>query len=301
MNVIKITAVLSMFFLANCSLQKMTTSKLTDSLTGSNSTVFTGDDDPKLIGDALPFALKFYETMLSKDSTNPKLYLTTGMLFALYAQAYVQFPADTLSDSLLDIKKREGKRAKKLFLRARDYATRGFLISNKEFARAYKSLPIDSALSYCSQADTNYLYWTAVSWMGAIAADRSDLGLSMSIKKPIAMINKLLTLNESYNSGSVHELLCTYYGNAPKAFGGDSAKARIHFNKAVEQAKESKVSVYVTGALTLAQKNGNNEELQDLLTKAISIDINKFPELRLQNTIYQQKASHILKKFTIDD
>ena len=279
----------------NCSIQKLTMSKISKSFSNSENTVFTGDDDPELIRDALPFTMKLYESLLAKDSTNPELYLAAGKLFCLYAQGFVLFPADTLADSLTMQKKAAGKRAKKLFLRGRGYALKALDLRHPQFTALVNRGATDSALLIITPADSSYLYWSSVSWMGAIAADRSDLGLSMTMKKAVALINKLSSINESYSSGALNELYCIYYASAPKSMGGDTASARVQLTKAIAASNNSKVSPFVTGALSLSVKNKNKEEFEQFLNSALSIDINAFPQLKLQNIIYQQRAKWMLE------
>ena len=279
----------------NCSIQKWTMSKISENFSSNENTVFTGDDDPELIGDALPFTMKLYESLLAKDSTNPELYLASGKLFCLYAQGFVLFPADTLPDSLTAQKKAAGKRAKKLFLRGRDYILKALDLRHPHFLAQIKSGAMDSALLTTTQSDSSYLYWGAASWMGAIAADRSDLGLAMTLKKAIALANKLSSTNETYGFGALNELYCIYYASAPKSLGGDTAKARLQLTKAISASNNSKVSPFVSGALSLSVKNKNREEFEQFLNSALSIDINAYPQQRLQNTIYQQRAKWLLE------
>ena len=66
---IGLVAVLS---LGSCSLEKVAMKKVAGMLSGSSSTdVFSSDNDPDLVGDALPFAIKLYESLLSCCPTTP--------------------------------------------------------------------------------------------------------------------------------------------------------------------------------------------------------------------------------------
>lgn len=278
----------------SCSVSNLAMKKISESLSNQNSTVFTGDDDPELVQDALPFTMKFYETILEKDSTNPELYLTTGKLFCLYAQAFVLFPSDTLPDSLVQQKKAMKKRAKKLFLRGRDYCLRGMELRHPDFTRLIKSGTPESSLSMVNISDTAYLYWISANWMGAIAADRSDLALSMSIKKAASLMIKVSELCDKFDSGSAHEILCTYKASVPKSVGGSDEKAREHFQKAIDYSAGTKVSPYVTCATSLSLKNKNRNEFIEMLQKAVSVNIQQNSSIRLQNVIYQNRAKWML-------
>lgn len=280
--------------LSSCSISRMTTKKMTEAFAREESIVFTGDDDPELIGDALPFTLKFYESLLERDSTNSSLLLATGKLFVLYAQAYIMFPADTLPDSHTAVKKAMGKRAKKLLLRGRDYLFRGLDLHHPGISEKLRSGNPDSALSITTHQDTSLLYWSAVAWMSAIMADRSDLALAMSTKKPGALMSRVIELNDQFGNGSAHEFFAAYYAALPKALGGDREKSNQHFTKAIEYGKQRKVSPYVTLAGVLNSKNSTAEEFTGLLQNALAINTNAHQEFRLQNILYQQRARWML-------
>ena len=55
-----------------CSIKKLAMNQVANALTGSSSsTVFTGDNDPELVGDALPFAIKMYESLMNANPASP--------------------------------------------------------------------------------------------------------------------------------------------------------------------------------------------------------------------------------------
>ncbi len=283
-----------MFFLQSCSVSRLAVKKVSETLSNQQSTVFTGEDDPELVREALPFTMKFYETILEKDSMNAELYLVTGKLFCLYAQAFILFPSDTLPDSMADQKKAIRKRAKKLLLRGRDYCLRGLELRHPGFTTLLKGKTADSALALTSQADTSFLYWCSASWMAAIIADRSDLALGMTVKKAASLMFRVVELNDQYDCGAAHEILCAYRASIPKALGGSDDKAREHFQKAVTYSSGEKISPYITCATSLSIKSNNHAEFIEMLQKALSVNIQKRPSLKLQNTIYQQRARWLL-------
>jgi predicted anti-sigma-YlaC factor YlaD len=284
---------MTLFLTPGC-VSKMAISKITQSLSAQQSTVFTGDDDPELIGDALPFTIKFYESLLEKDSLNPELHLATGKLYCLYAQAFIQMPADTLPDSLETIRKTMKKRAKKLLLRGREFALKGLELHHPGITLALKKSPADSALLVTTVSDTSFLYWAAAAWMGAIIADRSDFALAMTIKKAAVLMERVIHLNSSFGTGAAHEVLCAYYANLPKSMGGDDDRSRNHFQKSLDCASGKKASPYVTLAGSISIKQKNRDEFTTLLKKALAISTQERTEYRLQNIIYQQRANWLL-------
>ena len=52
--------------------------------------VYTSDNDPELIREALPFGLKTYESLLASDPTSRSLHLTAAVGFISYARAFLE-------------------------------------------------------------------------------------------------------------------------------------------------------------------------------------------------------------------
>jgi hypothetical protein len=68
----------------SCSIEKLALNKAADMLSASSGNdVFTRDNDPELVGDALPFAIKFYESLLASVPNHQGLRLRTGSLYVM--------------------------------------------------------------------------------------------------------------------------------------------------------------------------------------------------------------------------
>jgi hypothetical protein len=67
--------VLAAALTTGCSVKKLAINKLGDSL-ASGGTTFASDDDPDLVGEALPFSLKLMESLLAETPRH------RGLLFA---------------------------------------------------------------------------------------------------------------------------------------------------------------------------------------------------------------------------
>ena len=119
-------AVASLALLATgCSLNAHATRKVADTLAATGAT-FSSDDDPILVGDALPFSLKLMESVLAETPRHEGLLLATSSGFTQYAYGWVAQEADEAVDDDYDAAESGRLRAKKLYLRARNYAMRAF-------------------------------------------------------------------------------------------------------------------------------------------------------------------------------
>src|SRR5256714_15651859 len=76
-----------------CSVKKFAINKLGDSFANSGAT-FAADDDPELVGQALPFSLKLVEGLLAESPRHRGLLFAAASGFTQYADVYVQQGAD---------------------------------------------------------------------------------------------------------------------------------------------------------------------------------------------------------------
>jgi predicted anti-sigma-YlaC factor YlaD len=289
---------------SSCSLNKVAVNLVANTLSSGDSTVFTGEEDPQLVADALPFALKLYESLLEQTPENEELLLTTGSIFTMYANAFVQTPAGMLPESEYEQQQQMLQRAKKLYLRGRGYLLRAMELRYPGFGELLEAGDLEQALAPTVAEDVPLLFWTSASWLGAFSTDTFDMELLLNLAKPIALLNRALELDEAWSDGMIHDTLISIYGSLPQAMGGSQEKARYHFGKAVEYSDGLSPSAYVALASTVSVANQDVEEFRQLLAQALAIDPEDNPDNRLQILLSQEKAhwllDHIEDFFLID-
>src|SRR5205823_12170947 len=106
-----------------CSVKRVAINKLGDSLAKSSVT-YSSDNDPELVGEALPFSLKLIEGLLAESPKHKGLLFAASSGFTQYAYVYVQQQADELENKDVVRAAELRLRARKLYLRARDYGLR---------------------------------------------------------------------------------------------------------------------------------------------------------------------------------
>lgn len=307
----------------SCSINKLAVRAAGRVLSSSGSgALFTGDEDPELIADALPLALKLYEALLSQDPGNVSLLNTAGVGFISYANAFVHTPASMLPDDKYQEQKEMYSRAKKLYLRGRDYLLTALEAEHPGFADLLKKGEMELILSEMTLEDVPLLYWSAAGWMAAISLDLFDFNLTMEAYKAVALMAGALELSEDYSGGSIHEFFVSLYGSLPenmmyrpydpsrkdgvkeildryysqKVPGAVEArgKAEYHFNRAVDLSKGLKASPYVSFATAFSKKEDTPKEYIVMLEKALSVDVEKSPENKLMNILTRRKARFLL-------
>src|SRR5215470_11368877 len=117
-------AVLAGAACGGCSIKKFAINKLGDSLANSGTT-FASDNDPEFVGQAVPFSLKLIEGLIAESPKHRGLLFAASRGFTEYSYVYVQEPAEEIEDRDLEQSNVLRGRARKLYLRARDYGMQG--------------------------------------------------------------------------------------------------------------------------------------------------------------------------------
>jgi predicted anti-sigma-YlaC factor YlaD len=285
-----------------CSLRTMAVRTVANTLASSGDT-FTRDDDPELVRDAVPFALKTYESLLETVPRHGPLLLATCSGFTQYAFAFVQSDAETLEriDYAASVAMKE--RALKLFLRGRGYCMRALEL---KFPGIQQRLVTDpaAALERMTARDVPLLYWTSASWGAAIALGLDRPALIVDLPVVLALMKCALALREDFGAGAIHEAMITLEG-LPAALGGSPARARSHFQRSVELSGGTRPGPYVALATAVALPAQNRTEFTRLLDEALAIDPEKDPSNRLVTLLVQRRArwlqSRVDDLFAADD
>jgi predicted anti-sigma-YlaC factor YlaD len=278
---------------SGCSLKTMAVKTVADTLS-ENGDTFTRDDDPDLVADAVPFALKLQESLLESVPRHEGLLLATCSGFTQYAYAFVQTEAEILESTDYEAASHLKERARRLYLRGRGYCLRGMELKRRGIERQLQLDPA-GALGWAERKDVPLLYWTGASWGAAIAVglDRPDLVADLPAVR--ALMERALELHEDYDGGAIHAIMISLEA-LPPAMGGSPERARKHFERAVELSKGTDPGPYVTMAASVAVAAQNRTEFVKLLEQALAIDPGSNPSRRLPALIAQKRARHLLSR-----
>jgi predicted anti-sigma-YlaC factor YlaD len=283
--------------LSGCSIKRMAISSLGDALSSGSSSTFAKDDDPELVRDAIPFALKTIESLIDASPRHQGLLTAAASGFTQYGFAFIQQEADFTEAQDLDRATQMRQRAKRLYLRASDYGLRGLELDIPGF-RERIIRDADATLAKATRKDVPLLYWTAAAWGAALAIDVNDSELAIRQTAIEKMMHRALVLDESFEMGALHDFFITWEA-AHASAGGSVAKAREHFARATQLADGRRAAPYVGLAEAVSITENNKKEFESLLKQALAVDINKAPEQRLANVINQRRARWLLSR--IDD
>jgi hypothetical protein len=236
---------------AGCAVKKFAINKIGDSLAGSGTT-FASDEDVDLVGQAVPVSVKLIESLLAESPKHQGLLCAAASGFTQYAYAYVHQDAEIVESQDLERATGLRVRARRLYLRARDYGMRGLNGRYPGLGQELARNPAQ-AVRMAKGRDVALLYWTAASWGAAIslAKDNSDLIADQRIVE--ALVDRALELNPDFDSGAIHGFLIAYEPARPDAKGDALARARGHFDRSVELTRGCV-------AVRLARRNGVRSE-----------------------------------------
>ncbi len=179
-----------------------------------------------------------------------------------------------------------------MYLRALEYGLRGLEVDVPDFrAQLRKDAP--TAVGKLRREEVPLLYWAASAWGSAISTAKDDAEQMADLSLAEALMRRALSLDESWERGSIHDFFVAYEGGRASV-GGSLARAREHFDRAKELSNGTRVSLFVTYAETISVATQNRKEFTNLIEEALAFDVNKSPETRLANLIAQRRAKWLL-------
>ena len=260
----------------------------------SSGDVFTRDDDPELVGQAIPFGLKLYESLLDSAPKNKDLLIATCSNFTQYGVAYLETEALVLGEANHhDEVAHLNDRALKLYLRSRGYCLRAMEVRFPGIGPKLLKDPA-AALAKAEKKDVPLLYWTAASWGSAIGLgarqarhqhrppDRARAG------RPGHRARRIVEQGSAARNAHLARQPARGARRARRNAPAPTSSARV------ELQKESSPGPYVALALGIAVPAQDRAEFESLLKQALAIDPEKDPSTRLVTLVQQRRARALL-------
>jgi len=276
---------------AGCSLRSMAVNTIADTLAES-SAAYASDNDPELVRSALPFSLKTIESLLVTSPNHKGLLLSACSGFASYANLFIDTEAVLVEYADFARAAELKARALKMYVRARDYCLRRLELG---YAGITRRLQVDphAAVQVAGIEDVPVLFWLGATWGLAISRASGQPALAADLPAVRALMERALQLDEGFDRGAIHGAMIVLEA-LPEAMGASPDRARRHFERAVELSDGLSAGPYVTYASSVLVAQQNRKQFVELLERALAIDPDAAPPMRLQNLISQELARHLL-------
>lgn len=289
--------------LSACSIRQAAYNSVSDMLapppgakpsTGPNPMIaLTGENDPQLVKDFFPTALKMYEIMMIQNPKHTGIAIMTGQLYIMYANAFVQTPAEQLPIEQFSRQNAEYIRAQNFYTRGKNFVLKALELDYPGFSAAvFGSDPAATAefLGKCGKNDTAALYWAGAGALGAFSLAPLDGENLATLPGSVTMLERAATLDPAFNKGAIWEVLLSFYAAAPEDMGGGREKALEAYQKALQYTGGTSPGTYMAYARGICIPTQDSAGFDEALDKALAIDPESQPDNRLVLTIAHQQA-----------
>lgn len=239
-------------------------------------------DDLDLAMQAAPTYLLLLEGLLEKQPDNPRLLIAA-------TQGYTSYGVLVESE--------DPEHARKLYQRAKTCGLRA-LAQNKRIAPLLVApySQFSQIHQYLKSGDLEKVFWAASSWGAWISLSPDSMAALADLPKVILLMEWVLEQDDTFYYGSAHVFLGMYHAALPPALGGDPEKSRSHFERALEIGQERVLMTYVQMARYYARQVFDQQLYQSLLEKALTLPVDRIPELTLQNVVARALAEKLLEE-----
>lgn len=282
-----LTVVLVCAAVSACSPKQIGFNRMVDALTSTASSYST-DNDLEFVRLAAPTTLKMIEMVLAQQPAHEGLLVTACSGFAQYAYAFLQIDAEAIETTNAAAAAELRTRAGLMQRRARDYCLRALEARHKGF-RDRLTRDTKGLMAAMTIADVPALYWLAVSWGSELAVASNQLMRLPELLTVRTILERALALDEKWERGAIHEAFIALDG-LPALLGGSAARAKQHFDRAIELSGGQSAFAYVTMASSIAQPARDRASFEKWMKAALAVNIDRVPEMRLANLIAQKRA-----------
>jgi hypothetical protein len=239
-------------------------------------------NDPQTVRDGAPAYLLLADALVEASPDDPDTLMTAAQLYSAYNAAFVAG--------------QDAERAKRLSVRARDYAFRAAAKLKPRFAALHDQPFAEFApvAAEFKRGDEKLLYLLASTWAAVVQADSGNWNLVADLAKIELLARRLVELDEGYHYGAAHLALGVVNSILPGELGGKPEEARSHFEKALELGRGKFFPAFVLYAENYAKRKLDRKLYESLLRRVVDAPADGEPELTLINTLAQQQAKRLL-------
>lgn len=262
-------------FLSGC---QVVISSVTSQFFKDLETSILNSDDPDLIEAGIPAFLIILDGMLEQNPRDVSMLIVAAQLKSSYATAFID----------------DVERQRRYTEKAREHALQAACFDNKKLCNLDTNSfdDVEEVIASLRQSDLPVIYALTGAWASWILVHSHDFRALAQLSRVRVLVERMLELDESYEFGAPHMYMGVFESLVPPTLGGNSDKARHHFEEAISLSGGKNLYAKVLFAERYA-RNSLDRELHDrLLAEVLAADPTA-EGLTLQNRLAQQRAQEL--------
>jgi len=265
--------VICILLLQSCALrQSMVQSSLQSSarLLGQQ---LLSESDPLLAGQSLPVLIEVALSTTRADSTDPSRFETAGMLLAAYAGLFTEHP----------------ERQTALFARAHASLGHALKLSYPQLHSTLKTKKAAKYYTTIDQSDSALCYWFSASWLAEIGGSKQSMRQMFEAPHAARLLRYCSERWAQFGAAKPQQALIQYY----TALGAPSNAPFVDslYHVADSIGGSSRVGIHYSYAKWHVKIAEDTASCQNLLNRAGQIDVERYPQFRLENQVYLERFS----------
>jgi len=282
----------------DCSMTQLAANQTTKVLLSAVRT-YDRESDLELAEQSSMSNLKMLEGLLEVTPDNEDLLLLTSSSFTRYTFGFVEEQIE-ISDDRYDFEEKEKhvSRAVDFYERGKTYALRVMDKHRKGFSHLTKGdlERFSIELKQLKKEHVPALFWVAYAWGSIINLQQSEPARLAELARVELMMDRILELDESFFFGGAHLFYGIFFGGRPEMLGGDTEKAKGHFEKAIKITEGKFLMAQFMMAKCYAFQTQNKELFEKSLQQVIEAPDDLYPDQRLANEIAKRRAKRLLAR-----
>ena len=271
--------IFTVILLSGCSTSKLIVS-MTEPVLSNGVEALYKETDTEFAREAIAGNLKLLEGFRASDPDN-------GELNALLSQGYSAYALGYLEDD-------EPQRARNFYYRSLTYARALFgdipVLKNGSDATPSE---VREAVSSLEREDVDRLFWLGLSWGSYIQLSTSDPAALGDLPKVLAIMDKVIELDETYYFGGAHLFFGAYYATLPPMLGGNPGKSKEHFDRAFEISDGKFLIGKYQFAKSYCYQVQDRELFDQTIAEILAADPHILPGMELPNALAKKKAKRL--------
>lgn len=274
---------------------KQIASDITSQIFKSGAPAFEMESDVLLAEQSALGMLKMLEAFQYDNPKNKNYLVLLSRSYGNYAFGFLEWNMMKNKDLNEAERALNESRAKSFYEKGKKFGL-AVLNKNSAFEAAYNR-DLDTfkkALSGMGRPYLPALFWTALNWGSWINLNKDSPLAIAEFPKAEAMMARVVELDENYFYGAPNMFFGVSYGSRPAMFGGNPAKSKEYFEKALSAYQRKFLMTQVMYAQFYAVQNQDKALFESLLNEVLAADAAALPEQRLANEIAKLRAQWLL-------